>query len=132
VHDEAQTTLVEPAPADLEEVREGDAWLCCRQCGGRIALAAARVSFDGGHSHRFVNPHGLEFRIGLFADAPGCRHEGESTEFFSWFPGYTWRIAICSGCRSHLGWAFECIGSPGPGELAGFHGLIVDRLRPES
>lgn len=28
-----------------------------------------------------------------------------STEF-SWFPGYSWQITLCSNCRQHLGWKF--------------------------
>ncbi len=26
--------------------------------------------------------------------------------FGSWFPGYSWTIASCRFCRSHLGWKF--------------------------
>ncbi|EAT43510.1 AAEL005081-PA [Aedes aegypti] len=28
-----------------------------------------------------------------------------STEY-SWFPGYSWQITLCSNCRQHLGWKF--------------------------
>ena len=113
------------------EVREarGPAWLLCAACGARIAERGAATSFDGGHRHRFVNPHGLAFTIALFDGAPGCAAEGEATEHFSWFPGYAWRVAVCRGCRTHLGWAFECVGPPGVGEPGGFHGLIEGRLR---
>uniref|UniRef100_A0A8D8L012 Protein cereblon n=1 Tax=Culex pipiens TaxID=7175 RepID=A0A8D8L012_CULPI len=31
--------------------------------------------------------------------------ERPSTEF-SWFPGYSWQITLCSNCRNHLGWKF--------------------------
>ena len=49
-------------------------------------------------------------------------HAGEPTTEHSWFPGYTWRIALCSRCRNHLGWLFQ-----GHGE--GFYGLILTQLR---
>lgn len=124
----ASTTHVKPS-AEKTYKRQPSSWLCCRVCSNRIVLSTARVSFDAGHTHRFINPHGFEFRIGLFDDAPGCRHEGESTEYFSWFPGYTWRIALCAACRARLGWVFECIGRPGPGEPEGFYGLVVERLQ---
>ena len=105
---------------------------CCAACTRRIAPVAAATTFDGGHLHRFRNPHGLEFTIGLWSSAPGRAHRGDATEHSSWFPGSAWRVAECAGCAAHLGWLFGCVGSPGPGEPAGFHGLIRARLRPGS
>lgn len=117
---QAATTLADdPAVA---------AWLCCAACEQRIARREDAVSFDGGHQHRFINPEQHTFRIGLYAWAPGCGHVGTASEYFSWFPGYTWRIALCSNCGEHLGWEFCCVGPPGAGEPTGFHGLILDRL----
>ena len=132
--------MQEDAPETLEQVTEEEDlqvlaapdWLCCRVCETRIVLASAGISFDGSQTHRFSNPMGLEFDIALYDDAPGCRGDGDATEYYSWFPGYAWRIAVCSGCWAHLGWSFHCIGPPGVGEPGGFHGLIVDRLRPEA
>jgi hypothetical protein len=34
-----------------------------------------------------------------------------------------WRLALCGGCRAHLGWNFR------GDKDAGFFGLILDRLR---
>lgn len=116
-------------PGTRRAARGAPAWLVCRVCERPIVLAVAAVSFDGAHRHRFSNPAELAFEIGLFDEAPGCVHEGAPTEHYSWFPGYTWRVAVCGGCRAHLGWGFECVGSPGPGEPPDFHGLILDRLR---
>lgn len=28
---------------------------------------------------------------------------------FSWFPGYSWQITLCSACHHHLGWKFLAI-----------------------
>lgn len=75
---------------------------------------------NGAHRHTLCNPHGLVFEIGCFTEAPGCATVGGASEFFSWFPGYAWRIAVCRGCTAHLGWAY--------GSGPAFWGLISDRL----
>jgi hypothetical protein len=93
----------------------------CRSCGHPITSPTARAAVDGAHEHTRINPAGIEYRIGCFHAAPGCAVVGEETEFYSWFPGHAWRIAICRGCSAHLGWAFRA------GERR-FHGLIVERL----
>lgn len=124
------TTLAAPKTKPKRAAQASPAWMTCRRCEARIVLAAAAVSFDGAHQHRFSNPSGFDFVIGLYDEAPGCTHDGAATEYYSWFPGFTWRIAACASCRTHLGWSFECIGTPGLGEPPDFHGLIVDRLRP--
>lgn len=67
----------------------------------------------------FVNPHGHVFEVGCFATAH-VRSIGPASHFFSWFPGYAWRVALCPGCGAHLGWAY--------GDDAGFFGLILPRL----
>ena len=113
----------------LERAPVPSQWLCCAACEQRIALREDAVSFDGGHQHRFLNPQRRAFRIALYARAPGCGHVGEDSEYFSWFPGYSWRVAVCGSCGEQLGWAFSCVGPPGVGEPTGFHGLIPERLR---
>ena len=125
---EGNNSLVIEAPARDTRTARAPSWLHCAQCGHRVTSADSGTEFDGGHAHRFINPSGLHFHIRLFTHAPGCNHEGEPTEYFSWFPGYAWQVAMCGQCRAHLGWAFHCIGPPGPGEPEGFHGLIVQRL----
>jgi hypothetical protein len=100
----------------------GDDSLRCAVCGHRITDRAYRSEMSGAHEHTFVNPAGFTFRIGCFVAAPGCKHVGETSEAFSWFPGWTWQIAICGNCRAHVGWIFRCGGEQ-------FHGLIVSALR---
>lgn len=121
-------SLFEPAPLDAAEERKDPQWWCCRTCGQRLTRAADQISFDGSHQHRFLNPHGFEFYIRLFSGAPGLRPEGESTDHFSWFVGYKWRIGYCGNCRTHLGWTFASIGSPGPGEPLEFTGLVAGHI----
>jgi hypothetical protein len=76
---------------------------------------------SGAHEHRFQNPEGYRFHIGCFARAFGCVPLGNPTSEFTWFPGYSWQIELCGGCREHLGWLYQS------GSRA-FHGLILDRL----
>lgn len=101
--------------------RQHDATLNCRYCRYRITHPDERTEISQRHLHTFVNPHGLTYRIGCFASAPGARAQGEATELWTWFPGYRWQIAICGSCGVHLGWRY------GAGEVV-FFGLIVDRL----
>jgi hypothetical protein len=95
--------------------------LLCRSCRWRVTSRAAAISMGGSHAHSFVNPHAIEFRIGCFADAPGCVGRGDESDYWTWFPGFQWQVALCRHCREHLGWRFR---SPD----ASFFGLILDRL----
>jgi hypothetical protein len=94
--------------------------LRCAHCSHVVAPIAARVEMNGAHRHTFCNPAGHVFDLGCFTEAPGCTAIGEASEFFSWFPGYAWRVGVCRGCTAHLGWAY--------GGRPDFWGLIVDRL----
>lgn len=106
------------------EAPPGEGPLCCGQCLLPVALVRDRIRVNGSHRHVFANPHGLLFEIGCFARAPGCVPIGPATPDFSWFPGTTWRVAVCARCGLHLGWLYaDQAGS------AGFFGLILPRLR---
>jgi hypothetical protein len=107
-------------PAANEGVR-----LVCVICSSPVTTTEARIVMSGRHDHVFVNPHGLRFHIGCFAAAPGCRAVGAESTFWTWFPGFAWRIAECRSCATHLGWLF------GSGDSV-FHGLILDRLAEEA
>jgi hypothetical protein len=94
--------------------------LRCAACGTAITDDARRIEISGAHRHVFVNPEGHVFEIGCFAAAEGVRPSGPASDFFSWFPGYAWRVAICAGCSVHLGWTY--------GDGPAFVGLILLRL----
>jgi hypothetical protein len=89
-----------------------------------ITSTRERTEVGGAHEHTFANPYGIVYVIGCFARAPGCGFEGPPSAFFSWFPGYDWRMAVCRGCFAHLGWSF--------GEAPDFYGLILERLTDEA
>ena len=102
--------------------REPDKRLCCKMCGHAITHDKDRIERSGAHTHSFTNPNGLRFHIGCFVGVNGCVEIGESTNEYTWFPGYAWRIALCTSCHKHLGWKFRSDHSDV------FHGLILSRL----
>lgn len=93
----------------------------CAACGHTVTSDAERIAVDGAHTHTFSNPHGFIYTIVCYRDAPGCTYTGAETEQWTWFPGYSWQIALCAGCKTHLGWIFRQAGDS-------FHGLVRDRL----
>lgn len=95
----------------------------CAACAHYITDVKSHILRDGAHQHTFINPLGLVFVIGCFSMAPGCLEVGREMEDCSWFAGFVWRVAICTGCHVHLGWQY---GSDGKDQ---FYGLIVDRLQ---
>ncbi|MEE9217661.1 MAG: cereblon family protein [Acidobacteriota bacterium] len=99
----------------------------CAQCGQPVSTTDQRMEQAGSHAHRFENPAGIVFRIGCFRHAPGCRHAGEATLEWTWFPGHAWSMALCIKCGTHLGWYF---GPGGTGDA--FYGLILHRLAEET
>lgn len=111
------------APRATEETRgEERRVVRCAACDHALTDENARTEKDGKHRHDFVNPSGLAFRIACYRDAPGCVEIGEAETFWSWFSGYSWRIASCAECAAHLGWSYR-------GRDDAFFGLIVDRIK---
>ncbi len=106
---------------DEEEVDPLKAVLCAR-CASEVTSLDERIAVSGSHAHSFANPHGFVFEIGCFNSAKGCTPSGPLSNEFTWFMGYSWRLAVCSSCLAHLGWLFV---SPGESE---FMGLILDHL----
>lgn len=109
------------ADPDTDAVDQCEPWLCCRDCGHRITKEAWLVVRAGNVAHRFRNPAGQAFHLRCFGNAPGATPTGPTSDFFTWFPGYAWQMALCGDCRTHLGWRY---GS----DSATFWGLITDKL----
>lgn len=105
-----------------EDELDPETFVRCRQCLNIITHPAERITVQGSHQHTFANPHGIVFEIGCFRTVKGCGYVGPSSDEFSWFPGFGWRIAVCVRCLMHLGWLFD---SP---DADSFHGLILDRI----
>ena len=118
--DEMLNSFVDDETQD--NVSDQEEYIFCRQCRNRITSPAERIEIQGSHRHTFANPHGIVFEIGCFRAAKGCGHAGSASTDFSWFSDFSWRIAVCIQCLTHLGWLFA---SPDQGH---FHGLILDRL----
>jgi len=100
-------------------------FLHCAECQYPITRKIDRTEINEKHQHVFANPHGYIYQIGCFVQALGCVAIGEEARHFSWFPGYTWRIALCGRCLTLLGWAFRSHESQ-------FFGLILDKLTQTS
>jgi len=94
----------------------------CKACGKEITAEKQAISINSSFRHTFFNPAGIVFELGCYRRASGCSAVGIPSSEFSWFSGYLWSFAICSGCKTHLGWYFES-------ESDGFWGLILNRLK---
>jgi hypothetical protein len=102
----------------------GERWLCCRSCGAKIAALSAVLPSDT--PLVFANPSGLVFELVLLREARGLALIGQATQEFTWFQSYAWRVALCHGCGTHLGWRFDAVGPETP--LSGFFGLLRREL----
>ncbi|MBF0469456.1 MAG: hypothetical protein HQK61_11330 [Desulfamplus sp.] len=89
-----------------EEQAEEQKVILCAFCVNAITDVSQIISVNGSHQHVFVNPHGLVFDTGCFKECNGCIVDPRVSSEFSWFHGYSWRIAGCGRCRQHLGWFF--------------------------
>ena len=99
----------------------------CRECLHPVTREQDRTEVHGAHQHTFANPSGMVFTIGCFQFADGCGAAGSPSEEFTWFRGFSWRVAVCTACLAHLGWLFSAASG------AAFWGLILDHLIfPES
>ena len=102
--------------------RENRDLLLCANCNHGIARQADRIEVNGGFSHYFTNPFGVEYHVGCYADALGCAIAGERMAADTWFPGFKWRLATCEACRHHLGWYFDTADTY-------FYGLVLDYVK---
>lgn len=100
---------------------DDDGLLRCRPCHRPVTHVRLRMDDARRHWH-FINPHGFEFTLQRFHQAPGCDILGQPTQADSWFPGFGWQLALCERCQEHLGWYFQ------QGENRQFFGLIQNRL----
>lgn len=95
--------------------------ILCAFCQAPITDPSQSIVVNGSRQHLFTNPHGLVFEIGCFNICDGAAPASPPSMEFSWFPGYSWRVAVCRRCQHHIGWQFM-------GEKRQFYGLILDHL----
>ena len=104
-----------------KETVEAEKYICCVQCLQPITRPSDRIVMNGSHVHTFANPSGIIYEIGCFQSATGCGYAGPASDEFTWFKGFSWKVAYCGKCLLHLGWLF----------LSGdhsFNGLILENL----
>lgn len=101
-----------------KEEESGDELLLCRSCGYEVAvsrdlkfvasplaLAQRNDTLIGERRvpvQLFQNPQGLRFQVLTFKRAAVHKH-WPADDQVSWFPGYSWTVATCPRCHSHLG-----------------------------
>lgn len=105
----------------MDEDEEVERVVRCATCDHVVAKAEDRFIKDGREDHVFTNPEGLTFQIACWREAPGCAGFGQESDEWAWFPGWTWQVAVCAGCLTHLGWFFRR-------DASSFVGLILDRI----
>ncbi len=112
---------------ETQTLTKGEDVVVCRICHTVLTRPSHRTAVGGAFSHTFANPHGHVFEIGCFSQGEGCVSVSGPSSEFTWFPGYSWQIAACSGCGVHIGWIFSRDRKDLEG-LMRFLGLILDKL----
>ncbi|XP_064597013.1 protein cereblon-like isoform X2 [Liolophura sinensis] len=118
-------------------------FLLCQQCGHDVVRFDSVVSIPSILSYRqrndsihgkdkvliqlFRNPQGSHFEVITSKDADVLKVDKAYSED-SWFPGFTWTIAVCPRCGTHLGWVFEAVENYVQSDKKSFVGLILDKL----
>ncbi len=116
--------LADPDEKQQEETESGEV-IICRQCSHPLTEKRNAISVDDSHSHTFFNPAGYVYEIGCFNSAPGCWIHGPASVEFAWFAGFSWRLALCDNCTTHLGWSFAS-------DVSTFYGLILKKISSTS
>ena len=106
-----------------DAVAEKEKRILCRFCQDPVTDNSRQTTPLGRFIHCRTNAGGFTFEFGCFSDAPGCMTTGDATTEHTWFPGHSWKLALCRNCGEHLGWSFR-------GDTS-FYGLILDRLVEE-
>lgn len=101
--------------------------LCCCACATEIArrehvfamssdglhanytnLGAYRSRTAGGAARARLTPRlvtgGYMHDIVTVSRTTSTELTGAPSAEYSWFPGYTWTIAVCASCMAHVGW----------------------------
>jgi hypothetical protein len=99
--------IVDQAGIETGNAEETDDELFCAACGHSMTRGRWRMSVNGDHEHTVFNPAGRVFRVLCFKEAPGLAPVGEPSGDFTWFEDHVWRIGVCRGCDTHVGWQYD-------------------------
>ena len=110
---------------DVDGATNESSYIYCGTCSEVVTTTADRIERDPQHRHCFRNAEGIVFEIGCFRTAMGCSTVGVPTMQWTWFPEYSWVIAVCANCNQHLGWYYRGGGGDN------FFGLILNALRSQ-
>ena len=115
--------LLDPSLAEELELDRSkpDSYLVCVQCNHVIGDPRDIFEILGRREHAFINPIGTLHQFRSYREALGCAITGARNRGDTWFPGYTWRLAMCSNCGQHMGWFFESNDS--------FYGIIKNACK---
>jgi cereblon len=82
----------------------------CKRCNNSIACYGDIFAMAKGNVNaNYCNPAGYiheTLTVQKTIENALQMVDRPSTDF-SWFPGYSWQIAICSKCSTHVGWKFS-------------------------
>ncbi|KAL7470864.1 hypothetical protein ACHAXS_011146 [Conticribra weissflogii] len=93
--------------------KKRETMLRCKHCGASISPIRNVFTVGGaeGTTGAYVNEHGVVHQTVTLRSVDNrsvvCTGRPETKD--SWFPGYSWDIAYCSICYSHLGWQFRSV-----------------------
>ncbi|CAG4960505.1 unnamed protein product [Colias eurytheme] len=84
--------------------------LCCTSCSTEIAKREHifAMSSEGVHSN-YTNLGGYMHDIVTVVSTSHTELSGPPSAEYSWFPGYTWTVALCAVCTTHVGWRFDAL-----------------------
>jgi cereblon len=84
----------------------------CKRCNNSIAVYADIFAMAKGNVNaNYCNPAGYihETLTVQKTIENALRLVDRPSTDFSWFPGYSWQIAVCSKCSIHVGWKFSSV-----------------------
>ncbi|CAM0882767.1 unnamed protein product [Alopecurus aequalis] len=80
----------------------------CKNCLALIARRGDRVAMSSDDPvGAYVKPYDSAQEVIPVHNASGLALQGNPSDTHSWFPGYTWTIALCAACESNIGWLFR-------------------------
>ncbi|KAI5057766.1 hypothetical protein GOP47_0027781 [Adiantum capillus-veneris] len=82
----------------------------CKTCKNVVARRSDMlVMSSDGPLGVYVNNAGYVHETLTLAKVRGLILQGRPETMHSWFPGYSWTVADCNLCESHMGWLFRAL-----------------------